>query len=263
MRNGVGADPTSITVNGVGMTKLVSRSTFTNLGYSIWYLYAPATGSQNIVYNYSSAGYAAQVTSYYGVSQSGFPDNSNTVYGNANSASLSLTPTVAGCVVLAVGQAQGTPSAVSLGSFNTSGSIGDGAVGDSGVINPISAFTATMTFGGTDYYNLDLISFAPATAPTYAIVNANSANPSVTGYYSNSKYRSVAFIGFANGAQSTPGSNTIVASSGILGGFSGLKPLQEYYLNDTNGTIGSTPGTNTRKVGVAIDTTHLAITNIF
>jgi hypothetical protein len=37
--------------------------------------------------------------------------------------------------------------------------------------------------------------------------------------------------------------------------------MATYYLNNNSGTIGTSPGTNTRKVGIAMDATHLLITN--
>jgi hypothetical protein len=37
----------------------------------------------------------------------------------------------------------------------------------------------------------------------------------------------------------------------------------QYYLNDTNGTIGTSAGSNTRKVGIAMSPTTLAITNLW
>ena len=65
-------------------------------------------------------------------------------------------------------------------------------------------------------------------------------------------------LGFST-TSTTSGSNAIVQTKGVLNGFTGLTPGAEYYAQDTAGTIGTTKGTNTRKVGVAISATQLLI----
>ncbi len=50
-----------------------------------------------------------------------------------------------------------------------------------------------------------------------------------------------------------------VQITGVVGGFSGLTEGEEYYLTNTTGVIGTTPGTNTVLVGKAISTTELLI----
>jgi hypothetical protein len=151
------------------------------------------------------------------------------------------------------------------GGFNQTGSTGPGVsdfrMSDSGVILPKSlGSAATVTTGGSTSIDIVQIALAPATAPTYAYVNANSANPALSGYYSSQKHRSLAFAGFAAATASAGGAIT-VNTAGVMAGFSGLVALQQHYLNDSNGTIGTTAGTNTLKVGIALDATHLLITN--
>jgi len=50
-----------------------------------------------------------------------------------------------------------------------------------------------------------------------------------------------------------------VIYSDIVSGFTGLTPGATYYLSDTNGTISTTPGTTTVRVGKAISATELLI----
>lgn len=71
----------------------------------------------------------------------------------------------------------------------------------------------------------------------------------------NTKYK---FIGFAV-SNSTDGNPIAFQSHGVVNGFSGLAEGEKYYVQDTAGTIGTTPGTQHILVGVAISTTALLI----
>ena len=66
------------------------------------------------------------------------------------------------------------------------------------------------------------------------------------------------FLGFAvtNG---TDGASMSVQFAGIVSGFTGLDEGEKYYVSDTVGTIGTTPGTQEILVGVAISATELLI----
>lgn len=66
------------------------------------------------------------------------------------------------------------------------------------------------------------------------------------------------FIGFviSNG---TDGNVASFQGSGIVGGFSSLQEGEKYYVQDTAGTIGTSPGTYEILVGVAISTTEILI----
>jgi hypothetical protein len=66
------------------------------------------------------------------------------------------------------------------------------------------------------------------------------------------------FIGFVT----TSGGNAEAVrfqSNGVVGGFSGLAEGEKYYVQDTAGTIGTTPGTYEILVGIAISQTELLI----
>jgi len=58
----------------------------------------------------------------------------------------------------------------------------------------------------------------------------------------------------------TDGNPITIQFSGVVAGFSGLTPGAVYYLQDAVGTIGTTPGTVSQPVGIAISATELLIT---
>jgi hypothetical protein len=66
------------------------------------------------------------------------------------------------------------------------------------------------------------------------------------------------FLGFSitNG---TDGAAMSVQFSGVVSGFTGLAEGEKYYVQDTVGTIGTTPGTYEILVGIAISETELLI----
>lgn len=68
------------------------------------------------------------------------------------------------------------------------------------------------------------------------------------------------FIGFAV-SDALSGQTLEITTSGINNNLTGLTPNQFYYLNDTPGTIGTSAGTNEKKIGIAISATSLLIKN--
>ena len=66
------------------------------------------------------------------------------------------------------------------------------------------------------------------------------------------------FIGFAT-STAINGDPINVQFSGVVGGFTGLLEGEKYYVQDTVGTIGTTPGTQSILVGVAISQTQLVV----
>lgn len=71
----------------------------------------------------------------------------------------------------------------------------------------------------------------------------------------STKYK---FVGFAV-SNGTNGSALTVVFNGIVGGFTGLTEGAAYYVQDTAGTIGTTPGSQYIQVGRAISETELLI----
>lgn len=72
----------------------------------------------------------------------------------------------------------------------------------------------------------------------------------------------VTFLGFA-ATNISIGNSGKVFIGGIATGLSGLTAGSYYYLNNTPGTIGTSTGSTSRKVGLAITSTSLLITNIW
>ena len=70
----------------------------------------------------------------------------------------------------------------------------------------------------------------------------------------------IEFFGFAI-SDGTDGNAIIVQHTGIVGGFTGLDEGEKYYVQDTAGTIGKTPGTTKILVGRSISSTELLILN--
>lgn len=66
------------------------------------------------------------------------------------------------------------------------------------------------------------------------------------------------FVGFAI-SNGTDGNSMYVQFSGVVSGFTGLSEGEKYYVQDTAGTIGTSPGTYEILVGVAISETELVI----
>jgi hypothetical protein len=66
------------------------------------------------------------------------------------------------------------------------------------------------------------------------------------------------FCGFAV-ASAAGGADVIVQFGSVLDGFSGLTIGSTYYVNATPGSIGTSAGSNSKKVGIAITTTRLLI----
>lgn len=66
------------------------------------------------------------------------------------------------------------------------------------------------------------------------------------------------FIGFASAAI-TAGNSGVVVVGGIMTGLSGLTTGVTYYLQDTAGAIGSSAGSVSRKIGLALSSTTLLI----
>lgn len=77
--------PTGITYNGVALTKLASSAGNGTTGKTmeLWYLIAPATGSNTIAVSGSPTDYIGIAQSYTGVKQSGFPDAEHFVYDSS------------------------------------------------------------------------------------------------------------------------------------------------------------------------------------
>lgn len=158
---------TGVTYNGVAMTGSISVAPDSGPNYyyiKLWYLYAPATGANNIVATTSSGNVGIQALSYTGVSQSGFPDASATVAAGTSSPINGTVTVVATNSWMALFGSDGAANPTAGTSTTQRGS---GTPGGSGFFDsngPLAAGSRTlqMTWTGGSTGNAAVVSFAPA-----------------------------------------------------------------------------------------------------
>lgn len=265
----------TVTYGGVALTSISSQTITVNSQIlTAFHLSAPAIGTANLVITLSSSGsLGATISSYYNVSQTSQPEVIVKTTATGATVTASMTTIANGALVLAgmgyavTASASGSITSITNAPNNfqaneASAGTGNGfytASADSGVV-----FPAAQTFsqavptglGGTNpNTSIILLSFAPATVPVAAVVPSSSASVA----YGQNKY--TAFMGFANSTVSA-GSNVAVIIGGIATGLSGLTPNTKYFLNDTAGTIGTSTGTNSKSVGIALSATTILVANM-
>lgn len=263
----------AVQFGGTNMT-LIDSEISANINTYTYYILAPSTGSQNLTATSSGSAVVTRysIFSYYNVVQSSPISSHSIAQSNASTTvSGSVTPGELGDLILqyfAFTEGSGSATFTNTTAPNNQQSIGGGIAGmaDAGQASSLASYTLTYTSSGgggsNPFLNYGYIAIKPLTAASLAVVNASSANNSGYSTPTTTKFRSIGFIGFFAGSASAASAVT-VAVSGVASGLSSLTPGSQYYLNDTNGTIGTTAGTNTRKAGIAVDSTHLLITNIW
>lgn len=272
----IGVNNTTISnvqFGGVAMTLIDSVSNGVTL-VNAYYLVAPATGSQNLT---ATIGSAVNFTtyfiySYYNASQTSQPSSHNTGTATANSGSVSITPAERGDIVFffvscaltgpgSLSTITGAPVDQQL--EQAIGGINSGC-GTNGTALSLSAQTPGFTAASNPAMAFGAFTIKPASAITFGyVVKASAAAATTYTIPTDTAYRQLAFLGFAT-ATATTGSQVPVVTSGvIMDQLTGLTPFGQYYLSDTAGQISTTPGTNSRKVGIATTTSSLTITNIW
>jgi hypothetical protein len=236
-----------ITYNGVALSQITHEGI--NGGVAdIWYLEAPATGANNLVITLNTTGSVNfNIYSYYNAAQTSTPE-ANAKNTGGGTQSLTLTPLTNGSLIFAMCAAGGALSGAS------SNAISGGACvsADTGGIYPMA--TQTISAIGTGNSGaVEAISIAPFMSSVTTRVYKGSSLLAST---------CASFIGFANAAY-TAATSVRVIIGGTAGNLSGLTIGAQYYLNDTSGSIGPSPGTTTRKVGIALTATTLLITNLW
>jgi hypothetical protein len=240
---------TGVTYNGVSMTQIDNYyNSGSQVGVATYLLYAPASGSHTLGVITGGGGansYSAFVYDYANVAQTNTP-NGHAYTGSAQS--LSITPTVVNCLVIGHGSTASTFTAGLPNNQQSDASFTYSRVGDSGVLANMSA--VSYSWSGN---NLGaVICLAPFSAPSPMVDKSSSAAAGTA----------TTFIGFVIGA-TAQAATAQVRAVGVIDGLSGLIAGSPYYLADTAGTISVTPGTVTRKVGMAISATQLLITNVW
>ena len=243
----------SFQFNSVNMTIVNSEVPANNTTMTSAILVAPSTGTHNLTFTgTSSTTYAYAIFSFYNCAQTSQPTSH---HGQSTGSTIALTPSNIGAVVIFGTNAPSPTGAVSW--ENTLGSSSTFSWGDSGKIFPLQSVSSNVA-------NFSVaLEIAPFTPAVFGYVVNASASQSSAIYADNfTGYRSTAFIGFAN-ASASPTAAVTVALSGVLGSFTSLVNATQYYLSNTGGAIATVAGTITRKVGIAISTTQLVITNIW
>jgi hypothetical protein len=246
----------SATYNGVSMSVGASANSG-NVKVKVFYLAAPATGANTVVITPSASDTVFySVYSYYNVNQVA-PTSTPITGSGETSLNISYTTTINASLVLAGGLFEGfSPTNPTIGTAHqTNGGTNSSNAGDAGIGAPfktISGLIVASSGAGTAFHAAGIIEMGPANATNNFVYQASSA---LAGDESN-------FIGFAQGA-STIGNSVTVTLGGVVTGLSGLTTGSQYYLNDTAGTIGASPGTITRKVGIALSATTLLVTNVW
>lgn len=237
--NGYGGS-VAITFDGVAMTQAVTGGS----NPKIWtfVLPAPSVGTKTLAITTSGFGntlsWSFTCLAYNNVVQSTTLDATASA---GSGTSLSITTVANGCVVVG-----SVPGSITTGLPNNRQSTSN-VSGDSGQLFPPQTYT--FTWPGSI---ATAVSLAPIIAPVFGI---DKASASVAG-------TSNTLVGFVLSAVSA-GSNGTVRAVGIIDGLSGLVVGGTYYLANTAGAISLTPGTVTRKIGIAISATQLLITNVW
>jgi len=225
VRAGTGGsnDITSVTFNGVALTKVGEIQTPAARWNSTWVLNNPDVGTYTLAFN--TAPDTAKATVY---TDTGTISNKINSFGTINGTGTSIAT-----IDVITGS-----SLVWLHHWT------DHAVGGS----------TLSTNSGTVRYNDGVITVTDS--------NGEVAGPGAMRADASASGTANGFIGFANASAST---NAVVSITiqGVIDTFSGLTIGSQYYLSDTTGAISTSAGTVTRKVGIAINTTKLLITNIW
>lgn len=254
---------TSVNFGGNSMTLLQSN---TSGGcYDLLYgISAPVTGTNNLTFTItassggSNGAYVVSAYSYYncnstpsfsGKNTSGSPGTgvsaSNGIYDNTL-AFITANTTGASGTWTSTALTSQTQSANSSASYIMSGSTSTIDINGSQTIS----FTPTVNLSScnTVFY----VSLASSVTPTAGYAKLTSAAKS--GYSD----RYLKFIGFAsNGGSATQ--NILIVTDGIINGLTSLTSNSIYYLGDTSGTISTSAGTNSKKIGLSISTTSLVL----
>jgi hypothetical protein len=246
-----GAGVTGITYNGVAMTQEDTLHTNQNKSF---YLIAPASGSNTLTFTKDlTATINYIVYSYTGAKQSGQPAAHNAQVATSSS----VTPSADGEVVVGCAfTVDVITSTTGIANHTKSLAVGGAyamASGDSGGVQGGLSYTVTET-GGTGCA-IFTFSIALATAVSLDGSYCTNASSAVAGYKSK-------LVGFANAAIAA-GAQGAVVLQGVVTSLSGLTPGSYYYLNDAVGTIGTSAGTVSIKVGFALTSSQLLITNIW
>lgn len=116
--------------------------------------------------------------------------------------------------------------------------------------------TADSTANGNTLTNHNTVTFSTDThlpTTTQPIVYKASAVDAAS---------SDTFLGFAN-VTAAASADVAVVVGGVCAQLSGLSTAKQYYLSDTAGSVSTTAGTVTRKVGISLTAARILVTNLW
>lgn len=248
-----GTTVNSMAFNGVSMTQVATLTYNTSFVVRVFRLVAPAAGTNSLtsVVSNTSEFYNYAISSYCGANQSSPEDVTRSQASSGTSVSEAITTLTNGDWVMLGGQfVSGT---ITEGTNIVRGSTNNGVyVGDTNTfVSPAGSLTQTLTVP-TGSWGVIQIAIAPVSAPTSQDLCFN-ANASATGTANG-------YIGFA-ATTVTTGNAISVETTGIDANQSGLTTGTQYYLGNTAGTVSTSAGSVTRKVGISLSTTKMLIEN--
>ena len=160
----------TITYNGVALTKVRSDDNGVSFRTEIWYLINPATGSNTVSVTMGSFvlevwGFATSLT---GAKQSSQPDAHNGNFGATNSSSVSVTTIannswIIGALITPAAATSEAPSSGQVADYTALGTNLDASLGHHGPISPAGATNDNWSWSGGPWdYVQSSASFAPA-----------------------------------------------------------------------------------------------------
>ncbi len=253
-----GASITSVTYNAIAMTQIDAGTEYAGAQpIASFILPAPATGSNTLSITPTSGTAKWTAYSIYNAAQSTTPDAHNKAQNSTANLTCSVTTVANGAIVFS-GYGSWTGSGTGLYENALSAGAPDVNSADSSPVFPAgTSISTTINTNGSTVGCILMVSIAPITTPSYRAFPTSTSN-STNQFYD--KY--TGYIGIAQSSASAGGSVT-VATGGVDQNQSGLSPGAHYYLADSSGTFSKSAGTNTRKAGIAVDTTQMLITNIW
>ncbi len=244
---------TGVTYNGSSMTKEYDYQFTTGKYLYVFYIAAPNTTADSVVVTSSNGTSAVDwtfgditncntTTPFAGVAES---------TGTGSSFTISTTTLSKGVMLF-------DALAIQDGSQYITGATGGGhSAFLGGVSNGWNGqyyggqdiFSQTFTLSGSDTWGDIALGINTATSTIDVLPSSTAATTTASD-----------FVGFTNAAAAA-GASVSVVTGGALTGFTGLTLGSQYYANDTAGTFGTSPGTYSRKIGIASGTTTMLITN--
>lgn len=167
--NPTGNTASSVTYDGVAMTKIDDEFAQVNVNTSLWYLVAPATGSNTVTVNFATLGSYVDcaASSYTGAAQTSPIDANSKNNTTGNSVSTTVTSTTDNCWVVTCGY-HGALTSLSAGGTSREITISGsqrGLIGDSNAaVTPAGGRTMTISGGSSQTSAIIAAAFKPAGA---------------------------------------------------------------------------------------------------